>query len=380
MSAEPVVIIGGGIGGLTLANSLRYHNIPFELFEQAPELTEVGAGIGLSNAPIQILDKLELGEGLRNNGASVDRVFMPDKNLNVRRGISVSTEIICIHRAKLIDLLKQNLPKESIHLSKRVTSISAGDIRTEVYFEDGEKISASCVVAADGIHSIVRKYLFPEIEIRYIDQTIWRGISDHLLPEPFRGSFMEVWDEGIRFLAIPIDERQTLWIGVQPAEPGGKDHPETVRDDLLGLFKNFHPDLKELIRTSHNVLRNDMGDLGSEDREWHKNGVVFLGDSIHATTPNLAQGGCQAIEDAWCIAHCLKAYGEDYSTAFETYSRLRKPKVMKIISDSWIFGRAAHSKNPLFHYGFRFFLTHAPEFVLRKQEAFLNDLSYMEKI
>lgn len=380
MSAEPIVIIGGGIGGLTLANTLKYHNIPFELFEQAPELTEVGAGIGMSHAPIQILDNLGLGEGLRNNSAAIDRVSMPDKNLNVRRELSFSTETICIHRANLIDLLKQNLPNDCIHLSKKVTDISADDIRTKIFFEGGENISVPCVVAADGIHSIVRKNLFPEIKIRYIHQTIWRGISDHLLPEPFRSSFLEVWDEGVRFLSIPISERQTFWIGVQPAEPGEKDNPDTVRDDLLSLFQDFHPDLKELIRTSNNVLRNDMGDLGSGDRDWYKNGVVFLGDSIHATTPNLGQGGCQAIEDAWCLAHCMNTHEEDYSSAFETYSRLRKPKVMKIVSDSWMFGRAAHSKNPLFHYGFRYFLTHAPEFVLRKQEAFLNDLSYMEKI
>jgi 2-polyprenyl-6-methoxyphenol hydroxylase-like FAD-dependent oxidoreductase len=380
MPKEPVTIIGGGIGGLTLANCLLQCDIPFELYEQAPELTEAGAGIGLSAAPIKILDNLGLGNDLRQSAAPVKQVFLPDKNLNIRRKISVTSETICIHRACLIDILKQNLPADRLHLSKKVTAVSASATSTQITFEDGQIISADCTVAADGIHSVIRKTLFPELKIRYIHQTIWRGISGIPLPGRFQNSFLEIWDEGLRFLAIPIDESQTLWLGVKPAPPGGKDNPETIREDLLNLFKNFHPDLKEFIRTSKNVLRNDMGDLGTENRPWFKNRVVFLGDAIHATTPNLAQGGCQAIEDAWCLALCLKKHGQDLQPAFHAYSRLRKPKVMKIVSDSWMFGKAAHSKNPFFHYGFRTLLTRAPEFVLQKQEAFMNDLSYLGQI
>jgi 2-polyprenyl-6-methoxyphenol hydroxylase-like FAD-dependent oxidoreductase len=380
MNLQTVTIIGGGIGGLSLANALMHHGIPFELYEQAPELTEVGAGIGLSKAPIHILDNLGLGSHLRDVSQQIDSVYLPDKQLNIRRKLDVSTETICIHRARLIDILKENLPEENIHLSKRVTGLTTDSDGNSIQFDDGDEITSRCTVAADGIHSVIRKNLFPEIEIRYINQTIWRGITEVNLAAEFGNSFLEIWDAGLRFLTIPIDNRNTLWLGVKPEQPGGVDNPETVREDLLKLFEKFHPSLKQMILTSEGFLRNDMGDLGTKKREWFKNRVVFLGDAIHATTPNLAQGGCQAIEDAWCLALCLKKYGADLQTAFETYSRVRKPKVMKIVADSWMFGRAAHSRNPLFHYGFRTILTHSPEWVLRRQEAFLNDLSYLDRI
>lgn len=380
IQSNPITIIGGGIGGLTLANSLARFNIPFQLYEQAPELTEVGAGIGLSHAPLHILDNLGLGNDVRKAGARIRDVYMPDKQLNIRRKISVSSETICIHRARLIDILKSSLPESSIHLSKKVTDIETSESESVITFSDGSRISAACTVAADGIHSLIRRKLLPHIEIRYINQTIWRGISDLPLPEPYRNSFLEIWDQHLRFLAIPLDHTQIQWLAVKSELPGGEDNPETLLEDLLELFRDFHPAMTELIRTSKNFLRNDMNDLGTKKRPWHINRVVFLGDSIHATTPNLAQGGCQAIEDAWCLALCLDKYGTEYRKAFQAYQNVRKPKVMNIVKTSWTFGKAAHSKNPLLHYGYRGILTHAPESFLRKQESFLNDLGYLKKI
>jgi 2-polyprenyl-6-methoxyphenol hydroxylase-like FAD-dependent oxidoreductase len=380
MKKDPVIIIGGGIGGLALANALYYHDIPFELFEQAPELTEVGAGIGLSRSAIHILDRMGFEESFRSHAANIRRVYFSGKNLNVRRTIPVSLETACIHRARLIDILKSELPASNIHLSKKAAEISFNGRKGCVLFEDGEKKYAEMIVAADGIHSAIRKQLFPEINIRYIHQTIWRGLSDEPMPAGFDDSYIEIWDNRLRFLTIPLGDGQTFWLGVQPAPPGGEDNPSAVRDKLLNLFKDFHEDLKKLIRTSKNFIRNDMGDLGTEKRKWHYGPVVFLGDSIHATTPNLGQGGCQAIEDAWCLALCISKYGKNREKVFHTYQELRESKVMKIVKDSWLFGRAAHSANPFLHYGYRTILTHAPDFALRKQEKFLNDLSYLKKL
>lgn len=375
-----VTIIGGGIGGLTLANALLHYKIPFRLYEQATELTEVGAGIGLSEAPIKIFDQLGLGSELRLNGAPIHKVFFPDKNLKVRREIGTKSEMLCIHRARLIDILKDKIPAEAIHLSHKLTDIDIKNDDAELIFKNKPPVDAKCVVAADGIHSIVRNKLLPEIKVRYINQVIWRGITDNPMPAGFEKSYIEIWDDRLRFLAISIGNGQTLWIGAKPESPGGVDNPSTVKNELLDLFRNFHPDLKSMIQSSDNILRNDMADLGTADREWHTGPVAFLGDAIHATTPNLAQGGCQAIEDAWCLAKCINKYGENYEYAFKTYSNLRKPKVMKIVKDSWWFGKASHTANPLFRYGFKFLLSNGPEFILRRQEDFINDLSYLEKI
>jgi 2-polyprenyl-6-methoxyphenol hydroxylase-like FAD-dependent oxidoreductase len=376
---DTVTIVGGGIGGLAMANALKRVGIGFDLYEQAPELTEVGAGIGLSKGALDLLEVVGLGEQVRAKGTPVQQVILADKHLNVRRKLPTEYGGICIHRADLIDILSSQLPRERIHLSAKVTDVRSHPGQAEIVFDNGTTRSSACVIAADGIHSVARSRLFPEIEVRYINQTIWRGITRMEVPEFLLNSYIEIWDEGLRFLTVPIGE-SIFWLAVKPAPPGGRDDPATVKDELMAIFKHFHPVLKELIRNTDSVLRNDMADLGTDYRTWNHNRIVFLGDSIHATTPNLAQGGCQAIEDAVCLALCLSTADTDLNAAFETYQRLRQKKVSFVVDTPWKFGKAAHSRNPLVHYLYRAILEHAPAPLLVKQERFLSDLTYLRAV
>jgi len=287
---------------------------------------------------------------------------------------------VCIHRALLIDILKARLPEKNIYLGKKVTDISSFRTYSKISFSDGTKLSSKCTVAADGVKSVIRTKIFPGVGIRYINQTIWRGITKMEVPDILRDSYIEVWDEGLRFLTVPFNSENTFWLAVKPAPPGMNDNHDTVKDELDGLFRNFHPVFRDLIRNSGDILRNDMNDLGSPDRPWHHNRVVFLGDSIHATTPNLAQGGCQAIEDALCLALCLKSHPDNPEKAFRIYHRLRVKKVTSIVNTSWKFGVAAHSGNPIYHYLYRAILEYAPAPLLARQERFLNDLSYLDEV
>ena len=245
-------------------------------------------------------------------------------------------------------------------------------------FTDGSTATASLAIAADGIHSVIRSEVFPQLSVRYIGQTIWRGVAPMKVPEPYAGSYAEVWDEGRRFMFVNAEN--VFWLAVKPAPPGQKDNPETLRDDLLRLFRNFHPLVRGMIANSRNFLRNDMGDLGTQPRRWYQDRTVFLGDAIHATTPNLAQGGCQAIEDAYCLALCLRKYPSDPRKAFQTYYELRHPKVRFVVETSWKLGKLAHSGNPLFDLAYKAILRYAPDRFFTRPEAYLNDLSYLQSI
>jgi 2-polyprenyl-6-methoxyphenol hydroxylase-like FAD-dependent oxidoreductase len=377
---KKIVIIGGGIGGLAMANALQQAGFEYDLYEQAPELTDVGAGIGLSGSAMEVLDRLGLGDDVRDTGIAVKNVYLANKQLKIRRKMDVQQETACIHRALLIDILKDRLSTEKIHLSKQATDIKSHQDYTEVFFSDGSSVRSQCLIAADGIHSVIRKKLYPDIKVRYINQTIWRGITRLEAPDAMKNSYFEIWDEGLRFLTVPYRPDEIFWLAVRTAPPGGTDNPETIRDELIDLFGNFHPVLKTMISESQGYLRNDMADLGTFNRPWSHNRVVFLGDSIHATTPNLAQGGCQAIEDAFCLSLCLKSYFPDFENSFNTYHRLRHDKVMDIVKTSWQFGKAAHSRNPFLHYFYRFLLEYAPKALLRIQEQKLNDLRYLEEL
>jgi len=374
------VIIGGGIGGLTMANALQKAGIDFDLYEQAPELTEVGAGIGLSNGALKLMGMIDLESEIREKSYPIKKMYFADKQLNIRRKLPTDSPGVCIHRAILIDILKSRLPVDKIHLSRKVTDIQSRADHAKIHFDDGESIESSVVIAADGIHSAVRRSLYPEIEIRYINQTIWRGITRVKEPGMMGEGYIEVWDEGLRFLTIPYNSEEMFWLAVKPAPPGLQDNPDEIKNELLELFQNFHPTFKDLIRNSGKIIRNDMNDLGLPDRPWSHNRVVFIGDSIHATTPNLAQGGCQAIEDAVCLSLCLKANSSDPEKAFHLYQNLRQKKVSSIVDTSWKFGVAAHSRNPLKHYLFRAILEYGPAYFLKKQEYFLNDISYLDDI
>ncbi|MBD0257526.1 MAG: FAD-dependent monooxygenase [Cytophagales bacterium] len=375
-----VSIIGGGIGGLTAAHALRQAGLDFELYEQAPALTEVGAGIGLSKAAVRVLDWLHLGEPVRQAGTFIRHGYLLDKGLRVRRKLPADLDSICIHRARLIDILGSGLPAGKIHLSRRITRVDGTPAGTTLGFADGSTATAPLAIAADGIHSAIRSRFQPQLSVRYIGQTIWRGVAPVKLPDPYAGAYVEIWDENKRFVFVPAGADQVFWLAVKPAPPGEKDHPETLRDDLMGLFRNFHPLVREMIATSRNFIRNDMGDLGTQPRRWYHDRIVFLGDAIHATTPNLAQGGCQAIEDAYCLALCLRKYPSNPAQAFQTYYELRHRKSRFVVDTSWKLGKWAHSGNPLFDFAYKALLRYAPDRFFTRQEAYLNDLSYLQSV
>ena len=374
------IIAGGGIGGLAMANCLQLQGLDFDLYEQAPQLTEVGAGIGMSKSALDILEKIGVSERVNKSGSFIKYACLKDKNLNLIRELPVDLDSICIHRARLIEILGENIPSKKIHLNKRISSIEeAGELVT-VFFEDGTTSQTHCLIVADGINSVIRRKYFPEIKIRYANQVIWRGLTKITLPEFYHNRFVEVWSNSKRFLFVPMDKERVFWLAVKPEKSGGKDNPHTIKNELLNNFSNFSPLIKDLIAHSENFIRNDLADLGGESRPWHKGKTVFIGDAIHATTPNLAQGACQAIEDAYTLSKCLKTYSPDLAKAFGTYQNLREDKAMFVVNTSWKLGQMAHSRNPLLKYFYRKFWELAPAGVFRKQEKRINDLSYTEKI
>ena len=223
--------------------------------------------------------------------------------------------------------------------------------------------------------STSRKQLFPEIKIRYAEQAIWRGITTMHLPDQYFQTYTEIWSDSKRFLFAPMDSNTICWLAVKNAEVGGQDNPDTIRQELIKEYHDFHPLVKELLLKSSNFIRNDLADLGVENRKWYHDKIVFIGDAIHATTPNLAQGGCQAIEDAYCLSLLMKKSKDDFSKIFPTYQSLRIKKVSFIVNTSWRFGKIAH--NSLSSHLAKYFFKYAPNSSFTRLERKLNDLSYI---
>ena len=374
------IIVGGGIGGLAMANCLQSQGLDFDLYEQAAQLTEVGAGIGMSKSALDILEKIGVSEIVKQSGSFIKYACIKDKNLDLIREIPVELDSICIHRARLIEILGQNISSKNVHLNKRVKSIDEQAEFVNVYFSDGTTVQGQSLIVADGINSVIRKKYFPLIKIRYANQVIWRGITKLKLPEYYNNRFVEVWSDSKRFLFVPMDHEYVFWLAVKSGKPGGKDDPGTIKNDILKDFSNFNKVVKDLIVNSDNFIRNDIADLDNSKRTWFKGRVVFVGDAIHATTPNLAQGACQAIEDAYTLSKCLKVNFTDLSKAFSIYQGLREDKAMFVVNTSWKIGKMAHTNNSFLQYCYKKFWQLAPAGLFKKQEQKINDLSYTERI
>jgi 2-polyprenyl-6-methoxyphenol hydroxylase-like FAD-dependent oxidoreductase len=374
---ETVNIIGGGIGGLTLANALQREGIDFNLFEQAPRITEVGAAISISKAALDILEKLELGWLVKSAGYETGNFHISDKNLKNIRITSTEFPVTIIHRAKLIDILVSKLPKEKIHLNAKLTSIRNETEFSALGFSNGLHFTSRCTAIADGIQSTSRQQIFPGMKIRYTGQAIWRGITTMNWPEQYHNTYTEIWSNSKRFLFVPMDSTSIFWLAIKNAAIGGKDNPGTIREELVQEFRDFHPFVKELIVHSSNFIRNDLADLGTEKRKWYQDKIVFIGDAIHATTPNLAQGGCQAIEDAYCLSLLMKKSHKDFSEIFPAYQHLREKKVSFIVNTSWRFGKIA--QHPLSSLLAKYIFKYMPDSTAIKLEKKLNDLSYLSQ-
>src|SRR4030095_3157593 len=216
-----------------------------------------------------------------------------DKNLKIIRVTSTETPVTIIHRAKLIDILVSNLPNEKIHLNSKLTEIRNQIDFCDLSFSNGVKLRSACTAIAEGINSVSRAQIFPHIKIRWAGQAIWRGITTVNVPEQYHHTYTEIWSNKKRFLFVPMDSTTMFWLAIKNAKIGGEDNPATIRNELLREYNDFHPFVKELLLNSANFIRSDLADLGSGKRKWYQDKIVFTGDAIHATTPNLAQGGCK---------------------------------------------------------------------------------------
>ncbi len=358
-----------------MANALQHAGINFKLFEQARQITEVGAAISISKAALDILERLDLATAVKNAGYETIHFHISDKSLKNIRVTTTQSPVTIIHRAKLIDILVSRLPKEKIQLNAKLTDIRNETEFSELTFSNGLKLESRCTAIADGIQSISRRQIFPGIKIRHTGQAIWRGITTINWPEQYRHTYTEIWSNTKRFLFVPMDSNTIFWLAIKNAAIDGEDDPDTICRELVQEYHDFHPFVKELLANSSNFIRNDLADLGTEKRKWYLNKIVFLGDAIHATTPNLAQGGCQAIEDAYCLSLLMRKSNQDFSEIFPTYQRLREKKVSFIVNTSWRFGKMA--QNPISSRFAKYLFMYLPNSTVIRLERKLNDLSYL---
>lgn len=344
-----IAIIGGGITGLTTALGLVKMGLDCQVYERAKKIDAVGAGIWIQPNAIKVMNWLNIGDAIRAAGIPLNSVDVSNSQLKAfkktKNHMGKDEEgnyITAIHRAKLQEVLTDALPKGIVHYDSDFKNYTINKDKIIIKFAN-KTVEADLLLGADGIHSKVRKQLFVKTQTRYTGQTCYRGISKIKLPAAFQNKGSESWGANGRFGFAQLSEDTVYWFAVIKAKEGKKDQAAQRKDKLKTIFKNFHPLIQQLIEKTptNKIIRHDLLDL-KRINSWHKGNICLLGDAGHATTPNMGQGACQGIEDAYYISNIL-AKEQNPQLAFKTFEQSRRKKVDYVVNNSWTFGQLAHN-------------------------------------
>ncbi len=332
-----IAIIGGGIGGLTAALALRQFGFAPEVFEQAPNLLDVGAAILMWPNAMRVLDRLGLATAIREHGAVLEKarwLRSDGKLLNQFQLPKSDVPAVALHRADLQHTLIQALPQDTIHLGYVFERYEQLPDQIIAHFDDARSFACDALIAADGIHSHARTQMLNDGAATEHGYVAWRGVAPQTPPEVMAGTATEIYGRGQRFGCGPLGSGKVGWwastnkslLRDHRVDPSSEAGATAMRDELLRLFAGWNEPVLELIRTTPltALVRNGVFDR-SAVTDWESERLALLGDAIHPITPNLGQGGGLAIEDAAILARCFEKYvSPEHRSAEQTRSAVTK--------------------------------------------------------
>ncbi|WP_214416119.1 FAD-dependent monooxygenase [Sphaerisporangium fuscum] len=342
------VVIGGGIGGLTAAIALGQKGWSVTLCERARSLEPIGSGLAIAPNALRALQTIGVGDEVRKLAALEGGTGLraPDGRWFMHTDAATAQArfgepIVVLLRPALVELLAARLAPDTLRLGTTVHAVDPGTGRVST--DDGD-LDADLIVAADGIHSAVRRALFPAHPAPvHSGVTSWRVV----VPRPemdLRGS--ETWGAGTVFGIMPLAGDLVYCYATATLDRSGPKGGDQ-RDELLRLFGDWHDPIPRLLAAARpdGILRHDVFSSARPLPAFHQGRVALLGDAAHAMTPNMGQGACQAIEDAVVLAHVMEGGGTAGRLAAYTDARL--PRTTKIVESSWNICRVTRWTNPL---------------------------------
>jgi salicylate hydroxylase len=345
-----IVIIGGGIGGLAAALALLRRGIDVDVYEQSPQLQEVGAGIHISSNGTRVLDALGLKVALARvqvipsrreirhwkTGETWNWFELGDTSIQ-RHG----SRHMLLHRGDLHGILAdavRSLKANAIKLGMRCVSVKQSDEQAEVRFATGEVAHAAFVIGADGIHSKVRECLFGTDQPEFTGCVAWRGLVQmERLPPHISGFVGTTWlgPQG-NVLHYPVRRGELMNFVSTLERDDWRVESWTVAgttEELAHDFRGWHSDVHAIIEKIEAPRKWALMVRRPMDC-WTKGRITLLGDACHPTLPYLGQGAVMAIEDAYVVAACLEKYFSRPEIAFARYEAVRRDWTAAVVRKS----------------------------------------------
>jgi salicylate hydroxylase len=354
-----ILIAGGGIGGLAAAAALLQRGIDVDVYEQAAELKEVGAGIQISPNGNKVLDALGVFDRLKALSCDPQRkefrlwntgkpwpMFSLGKSVIEKYGYPYLTVYRPDLHQSLADRVRELKP-DAIHLAQPAAGCEQSREGAVLVLRSGERVEGDALIGCDGVRSVVRKALWGDVDPEFSGMVAWRGLipmSD--LPAHMRVPVGSTWiGPGGHVVSYPL-HRSTLMNFVATIEGKSWPHPGAsapgTTEECLADFKGWHEDVQTMIRCSPQLLKWALA-RREPIPEWTRGRVTLLGDAAHATLPFLAQGAVHSIEDGTVLARCLeKAAPADVPAALLRYQQARIERTSRMV-------RGATANTVLFH-------------------------------
>jgi len=351
--SHSVLIVGGGIGGLTAAIALGQRGFDVTVIEREAGPSADGVGISQQANVVRALAGLGLAEEYVQAGFAYRwaEIYAPDGTLIARTQVRSLIEgypgSMGIRRPELHRVLGNAAQKAGAEIRRGMTVAKMDDTGSvvQVVFSDGTEQGFDIVIGADGIYSQTRQTLFPDApRPEFTGQSVWR----YNLPRPEGFDALQVYNGATGVGLVPMSE-ELIYIYATAPEP---DNPAYPREGLAGRMRGKLDGCAPAIRKVAERITDDAGVVYRPleavflDGPWHNGRVVLLGDAIHATTPHLGQGGGMAIEDAVVLAEELARH-DDSEAAFTAYRARRLERCRFVVEKSLAICRGQLGRGPL---------------------------------
>ena len=332
------IVIGAGMAGLTAGIAMRQAGYEVEIYEKTRKLRPAGAGISLWSNGIKILNKLGLGEEVAAIGGQMNRMEYlthEGESLNNVDLIPLMEQVgqrpYPVSRTDLQQMMLDAFGESDVRMGMRCVEVKQdGDSATAI-FEDGSTATGDVVIGADGIHSVVRSYLAGKIEPRYADYVNWNGLVDASPDLAEKDVWVIYVGDGKRASMMPVGGDRFYYFMGCPKPPGTTAPNGDIRAELKETFAGWAQPVQNLIEKLDPEQTNRL-EISDIDPLTHlvRGRIALVGDSAHATTPTLGQGGCQAMEDAEVLCRYLVTTNISVEDALKRYEAERKERVAKL--------------------------------------------------